>query len=285
MSVTIRCLALVVAVSTASILSAATTEPPQAKATPPSKPSGIPAPADVAAPPADAQKTASGLASKILKPGTGAEHPLPWDTAEVHYTGWTTDGQMFDSTVTRGQTKNAQLSRLIPGLRESVQLMVVGEKRRSWIPQDLAYGGHAGAPMGMLVFDVELFAISRGMAPPPVPEDVAAPPAGTKSTASGIAYRVLKAGAGTVHPTRDTMVSVHYSGWTSDGTMFDSSVTRNRPQVTSLSGAIPGWTEGLQLMVAGEKTRFWIPKSLAFGDDGTSGNTLCFDIELLEILP
>src|SRR5438045_208246 len=61
------------------------------------------APADVAAPPADAQVTASGLASKVLKAGTGTDHPLSTDRVKVHYSGWTTDGKLFDSSVARGR--------------------------------------------------------------------------------------------------------------------------------------------------------------------------------------
>ena len=60
------------------------------------------------------------------------------------------------------------------------------------------------------------------------------------------------------------MVEVHYSGWTTDGKMFDSSVTRGEPATFPLNGVIPGWTEGVQLMVVGEKTRFWIPGELAY---------------------
>ena len=74
----------------------------------------------------------------------------------VHYTGWTTDGKMFDSSVVRGQPAQFPLNRVIAGWTEGLQLMVVGEKRRFWIPEDLAYKGKAGAPQGMLVFDVEL---------------------------------------------------------------------------------------------------------------------------------
>src|SRR5262249_15271907 len=77
----------------------ATTTPP---APPPPNPGDIPPPPDVKAPPADATKTDSGLASKVLEPGTGKEKPGPTDNVEVHYTGWTTDGRMFDSSVKRG---------------------------------------------------------------------------------------------------------------------------------------------------------------------------------------
>jgi peptidylprolyl isomerase len=116
----------------------------------------IPAPADVAAPPEDAMVTDSGLASKVLTGGTGTEHPKATSTVTVHYTGWTTDGKMFDSSVARGEKATFALNRVIKGWTEGLQLMVVGEKRRFWIPADLAYGEKGRVP-GMLVFDVELF--------------------------------------------------------------------------------------------------------------------------------
>ena len=118
----------------------------------------IPAPDDVGAPPADAETTASGLASKVLEAGSGAVHPTATSNVTVHYTGWTTDGRMFDSSVARGQPSMFPLNRVIRGWTEGVQLMVVGEKRRFWIPEELAYGGRRD-PRGMLVFDVELIAI------------------------------------------------------------------------------------------------------------------------------
>ena len=118
----------------------------------------LPAPPDVAAPPSDAEKSSSGLASKVLTAGTGTTHPRGSNSVTVHYTGWTTDGNMFDSSVTRGPPSTFRLNGVIRGWIEGLQLMVVGEKRRFWIPQDLAYGGRR-APFGMLVFDVELLAI------------------------------------------------------------------------------------------------------------------------------
>jgi FKBP-type peptidyl-prolyl cis-trans isomerase len=119
----------------------------------------IPAPADVAAPNPKAQKTSSGLASMVIKPGTGKTHPTATSQVTVHYTGWTTDGKMFDSSVARGEPTSFGLNEVIRGWTEGVQLMVTGETRRFWIPQDLAYGGRPGRPAGMLVFDVELISI------------------------------------------------------------------------------------------------------------------------------
>ena len=119
----------------------------------------LPAPPDVAAPPDDAERTASGLASRVLVEGTGTVHPTATDTVEVHYSGWTTDGEMFDSSVVRGETIEFPLSGVIAGWTEGLQLMVAGETRRLWIPENLAYGGRPGRPEGMLVFDVQLIRV------------------------------------------------------------------------------------------------------------------------------
>ncbi len=365
------------------------------------KPTTIPAPPDVAAPPADAEKSASGLAWKVLQKGTGTEHPGPYDTVTVHYTGWTTDGKMFDSSVTRGQTVSFPLNAVIKGWTEGVQLMVVGEKRRFWIPADLAYGNQPGRPAGMLVFDIELLGIKPGPKPPESvgeppkdaekvgeiyvkvvkagtgakvtkdsilklqysawagdgkllastsqqgrpalfklesappgikeglsqasqgderilwiprhliqnlgppdakgdwftfdtivdevldvtpPPDVKAPPKDAEKTPSGLASIVLKRSTSKEHPTAESTVRVNYTGWTTDGKMFDSSALHGGPAQFKLNAVIPGWTEGLQLMTRGEKRRFWIPAELAYkGKPGPQG-TLVFDVELLDIV-
>lgn len=252
------------------------------------EPKAIPAPEDVKAPPADASKTASGLASKVLTKGKGKDHPKDEDTVKVHYTGWTSDGKMFDSSVARGEPTSFGVNQVIAGWTEALKLMVVGEKRRLWIPAKIAYGETArpGYPAGQLTFDVELLEIIAPPKPPEVPKDVAAPPADAKKTTSGLAYRSLSKGTGKDHPGPTSRVKVHYSGWTKDGKMFDSSVTRGEPTSFGLNQVIPGWTEGLQLMVKGEKMRFWIPGKLAYGDEpkrpGAPSGQLTFDVELLD---
>ena len=221
----------------------------------------IPAPPDVASAPADATRTASGLAYKVLSPGPGGDKPVLESTVTVQYTGWTTDGKMFDSSVTRNVPAKFPLSRVIAGWTEGLQLMSKGDKFRFWIPVELAYNNQPGKPAGMLVFDVELLDFKS---PIPAPADVAAPPADAKKTSTGLAYKVLTPGTGTAHPTAKSRVTVHYSGWTTDGKMFDSSVMRDKPATFPLDGVIAGWTEGLQLMVQGEKTRMWIPEEQAY---------------------
>lgn len=245
---------------------------------------GIPAPADVAAAPSDALTTASGLAYKVLTPGTGTEHPAAVDEVTVHYTGWTTDGKMFDSSVQRGASSSFPLMNVIAGWTEGLQLMVVGEKTLFWIPEALAYQGSPGKPAGMLVFEVELLSIKKKPAPPKVPEDLTTPPADATTTASGLIIRTLVKGTGTEHPGAADEVTVHYSGWTTDGKMFDSSVTRGEPTSFPLGNVIAGWTEGVQLMVVGEKARLWIPEALAYaGQAGAPAGILVFDIELISM--
>jgi FKBP-type peptidyl-prolyl cis-trans isomerase len=119
----------------------------------------------VAAPPADATKTASGLAYKVLKAGTGKRKPTATDTVKVHYAGWTTDGKLFDNSIERDEQAQFPLNQVIKGWTEGVQLMVEGEKRRFWIPVELAYNNQPGKPAGMLVFDIELFTIVTPAAP------------------------------------------------------------------------------------------------------------------------
>jgi FKBP-type peptidyl-prolyl cis-trans isomerase len=241
----------------------------------------LPAPPDVADPPADATKSATGLITKVITPGTGTTKPAADGIVTVQYTGWSTDGTMFDSSYARAKASTFPLNRVIKGWGEGVQLMVTGEKRRMWIPDTLAYKGMANRPQGTLVFDVELLAIVEA---PKAPPDVAKAPADGQKTKSGLVTRIISPGTGTDHPKKNSTVTVHYSGWTTDGKMFDSSVTRGQTASFPLDAVIPGWTEGVQLMVVGEKRRLWIPERLAYdGAEGKPKGMLVFDIELVAI--
>ncbi len=111
--------------------------------------------------------------------------------------------------------------------------------------------------------------------------------ADVKTTPSGLQYQVLTEGKGNNPKATDT-VTVHYKGTLLDGTEFDSSYSRKEPASFPLNGVIKGWTEGLQLMKAGSKYKFFIPAELAYGDNGSPpkigpNSTLIFEVELLSI--
>ena len=112
---------------------------------------------------------------------------------------------------------------------------------------------------------------------------------GATVTKSGLAYKVINKGSGKTHPTAENTVTVHYTGKLTDGTVFDSSVDRGEPTTFPLNKVIPGWTEGVQLMVVGDKWTFIIPSNLAYGEKGVPqagigpNTTLIFEVELLEI--
>jgi FKBP-type peptidyl-prolyl cis-trans isomerase len=258
----------------------------------------LPAPPDVASPPPNAEKSASGLVSVVLQPGTGTVHPEPGDVEYVSYAGWRKDGVMFDRSGKHPYSIN--LNQVVRGWTEGLKLMVAGEKRRLWIPAVLAFGdtprpsGYAEV-YGDVVIDVELVKIdsrSRSvalamLATPQAPADVAAPPAVATKTKSGLAYVVLTKQSKGAHPKSTDTVRVSYTGWTIEGKVFDSSMGKSAPASFRLDQMIKGWSEGLQLMRVGEKARFWIPAELANGDHpartGGPAGPLVFEVELLGI--
>jgi peptidylprolyl isomerase len=240
-------------------------------------------PSDLTAPPADAAKSASGLISKVVRPGDSAEKPGPNDVVTVQYTGWASDGRMFDSTLTRPLPSMFPLNRAMTGWRECVSLMVLHEVRRCWVPEALGYKGAAGRPKGTVVFDIELLDTRQNPTTPP--PDVKEPPADAKRTPGGVSYKVLRPGTGTKNPTAFSKITVHYSGWTTDGKLFDSSIARGTPATFDLGGGvIRGWTEGVPMMVEGERARLWIPQELAYkGEAGSPRGMLVFDVDLIKI--
>ena len=252
-------------------------------------PPAPPAPPDVAAVPDDAEKSASGLAWKVLKPGTGAAKPTDTDKVTVNYNGWTTTGRIFDSTDMRGKPSSFIVGNVLPGMTEGLKLMTVGEKRRFWMPENLAFKGAAGKPQGTCVFEIELLDIQVGPPPelsPTAPAEVKAPPADAQKTKSGLASKVIRAGTGKDHPKATSTVTVKYVGWTPDGKMFDASALHGGTATFALNRVIQGWTEGVQLMVEGEVRRFWIPGALAYDNvnrqDAPKG-MLVFDVELVKV--
>ncbi len=242
--------------------------------------------------------TTSGLQYEVLQQGpAGGYSPKATDLVTVHYVGTTIDGKEFDSSRTRGAAARFPLNAVIPGWTEGVQLMKEGDRYRFVLPPALAYGekGTQGGPIGpnqALVFDVELLKVTNAeraaaAAQKWLGENAKKP--GVKSTTSGLQYEVISKGGGGKKPIAENVVRVHYKGTLTDGTEFDSSYARGEPAEFPLAGVIPGWTEGVQLMNAGDKFRFFIPAKLAYGEQGTPdgaigpNEALVFEVELLEV--
>jgi peptidylprolyl isomerase len=117
-------------------------------------------PADVSVPPRDAETTFAGVRYKVLHSGDGGRHPQVGQRVQVDFAGWTRDGKMFDSSFDQGGPVELDLSAKKPwGFNEVLTMMVVGDRWRFWIPEDLAYAGQKGRPQGALCFEVELLAI------------------------------------------------------------------------------------------------------------------------------
>lgn len=252
------------------------------------------APPDVAAPPPDAQVTSSGMAQKVLKAGTGSDHPTANDCVRVTFTSWTRDGKLFATSTSMDSSEILCLNVALQGVYEALQTMVEGERRRLWLPSELTYkvGHHhvqkrpddEDPPNADLTFDLELRAILKA---PPTPDDLTAPPADAVKTPSGLVYKILKNGTGNVHPSVNDRVLLHFSGWTSKGRLFESTVIADHPALIRLATAMQAWREGLPHMVVGDKARFWIPSALAYGDTPANRfhppGDLVYDIELLAV--
>ncbi len=248
-------------------------------------PGAIAAPPDVASPPASAEATQSGLRSIVLRAGKRLRKPALHDRVEVHLTGWTPDGAMLETTAGQGSPAMRAVQGEPPGLAEAIQLMTRGEKRRVWIPASLAYRGRDGKPDSAVVYDIELIRIHQGVAPQPAPADLAKPSPDALETASGLTYRILAKGETPgASPSMSDRVEIHYTGWSSDGEVFDSSVARGEPAMLAVKDLMPGWAEGVRLMREGDRIRVWIPEHLAKSDTANlPSGTLVMDIELLEV--
>ena len=247
-----------------------------------------PVPADLAGPPANAQTTPKGTKYEVLKPATGTVKAKSWDTVTYNYTAWDSTGRMFETTEMKKKPAKMQPYKQAATLEDVLTQMAAGQRVRFWADADkMSTTGRPlpGMPQGTVCYELELITIEPGVEPPPVPPDVAKQPADAKKTDKGVFYKLLKAGpAGGAHPKATETVKVNYTGWSTDGRMFDSSVVRKEPAEFSLQGVIAGWTDGIPLMTVGDKMRFWIPEELAYkGQPGRPQGMLVFDIELLEI--
>src|SRR5690606_19464330 len=127
------------------------------------------APPSALTPPDGATISPTGRVSAVLQPGTGERAPAPGETVVFHISGWTANGERYESSLVRGRPERGDPQTLGPGYREGLEHMVVGEKRRLWVPARLAFGINppAGKPAGDLVVDLELLEILEA---PQVPD-------------------------------------------------------------------------------------------------------------------
>ena len=225
--------------------------------------------------PKNAIESASGMSYVVLQPAkTGAKSIKP-DFFEYRVVIWAKNAAgkftANESGVLRANFKT--IAKSSPSVARAAIMSSVGETRRWWfsLPGDSAHAQ---------IIDLTVLG---NVDPAPAPADVATVPAHANKTASGLAYRVIKKGNGSGHPSLQSIITIDYSGWTPDGKLFDSSVTRGEKAVFPLNGLISGWKEGLTLMSPGDTYRFWIPGHLAYDSipnaNGPKG-LLVFDVTL-----
>ena len=259
-----------------------------------------PAPAipdDVGAPPASATTLKSGTKKEIVRPGTGKDPIRPYDTVAYSFTAWDRDGRMIENSATTARKARKGGTTMQPyrasvGVAEILTSMTVGERSRFWVEAEkLVTDGSrppGGIEHGTVCYELEVTQVTKAARePPPAPPDVAKPPGDAKKSPKGVFYKLLAAGPGKDprHPTENDSVKVNYTGWTTDGKMFDSSYLRNEAATFGLHAVVAGWTEGIPLMAIGNTMRFWIPQELAYkGQAGKPAGMLVFDVELLEIM-
>ncbi len=252
-------------------------------------PSARPIPEKTAVPEGELTAMPSGLKYKDLVVGTGTS-PEPGSMAVVEYTGWLTDGTMFDSSYKRPDPFKFPLGkgRVIKGWDEGVATMKVGGKRQLVIPADLAYGSKVKPnipPNSTLVFDVELVNVLAPRIAPEKPQVVAAKE--FTKTPSGLLVHDFVVGTGP-SPVKGAKVIVDYTGWLENGTKFDSSMDRPEGIGFQLGEGqvIKGWDEGIASMKEGGSRQLKIPADLAYGPKGRppvipENATLVFEVTLV----
>lgn len=235
----------------------------------------------------DTIKLASGLQIIPLKT-TDNISPEKGDKVIAHYSGYLTNGAMFDASYNRGMPFDFLIGykQVIQGWEEGIDSMHIGDKWQLVVPAKLGYGSRANGMIpanSTLIFDIELQDVKKKIIPKPF--DVAGKD--TITTASGLKYIILEKGKGTI-PKQNELLHVHYSGYFIDGKMFDSSVERFTPHRFKLgaNSVIRGWEEAMTLLPKGTKARLVIPPNLAYGAKGLppiipENATVIFDIEIL----
>lgn len=237
------------------------------------------------------KKTKDEIEYYIVKQGEG-RLAIKGDNAYVHYTGFLSNGSIFDSSHKKGKPVRITVGggQVFEGWDFAIQEMNEGSKYRFVIPADLAFGekGYKQIipPNETILMDIELVKL--------VPEIKVAKWDATSNdtleTASGLRYIIFNKGEGELVE-NDNLVEVHYTGYFANGTLFDSSVKRDEPIKFPIGAGIviDGWDEGIKLMRKGARFQFLVPSKLAYGEQGAppqipANANLIFDIEVLNIV-
>jgi peptidylprolyl isomerase len=241
------------------------------------------------APPSSrAERTASGLVHESLSPATSAERAAPHDRVRVRYVGYDSKEREIDNSKGRGPHAELVAGEGFPGFREALQLLRVGEKRRFFIPEELAYKHYPGSVRGDLIYDIELLEIVRMPAPPAVPEDLAKPADETLFDPElHFVQRTIMRGIGKHKPRGESSgLDVHYTCWNREGERVISTIPQGRPYRAELNklDLMPGLAEALRTMTVGEKRRLWLPPAkTAHAESPTRGKALVCEIELVAL--
>lgn len=231
--------------------------------------------------------TASGLSYVFTELGNG-EKIDSGDVATVHYTGFLTDSTKFDSSKDRDQPFSFKVGggQVIEGWDEGLTYLHVGDKASFTIPSNLAYGSQDQGVIpanSTLIFDIDVISVKEGAKP------YKTKGFDTTTYESGLKIIKLEENPDSTSPKTGQTVTVDYSGYLMDGTLFDSSVDRGNPIsfAVGTGKVIRGWDEAIMQLKKGEKARLIIPSSLAYGKSGAGrvippDATLIFDVHLID---
>ena len=230
-----------------------------------------------------------GLEYALIESGDGMNLGSEMHVS-IHYTGYLEeDMSVFDSSHPREEPISFILGRnmVIAGWEKLLPGLKVGDRARLWVPYEEAYGEEGRGPIpprANLIFDVDILD-ARDVV---IPEKFDAAYRDTILTESGLQVYIVDRGTG-ANPVQGDLLTVHYSGYLEDGSLFDSSVQRETPFrfVLGTGQVLRGWDEGFMLLNKGSRARMIIPPHLGYGDRGSGpippGATLTFDVELIEI--
>lgn len=227
-------------------------------------------------------KTDSGLEYRVVHKGDG-DPAKGADNIHMDFAIFEADGTLVTNSATQGALRGAPARISVPFIAEALEFMQAGDHLLFHVPVKLGLPRRPGQESAPRIWQLQLKSAVTVEKP-----DFQLPPAEElQTTASGLKYKVLREGVGK-KPMISSRVNVHYSGWLTDGTPFDSSYERGTPATFGVTQVIAGWTEGLQLMNEGAQFLLVIPSKLGYGDRGSppkipGGADLVFVVELLSI--